>query len=298
MRKILLFLILLIPNICYAGVSIGGANCGNVNFGYIPRLLHIGDSITVGSGSTEHAVNGIGGFRTKLQDLMGNKRIFVGQWGHIVGTNASPFPNKETATTDNNYQLIPDYQPRHLGWVGISIAPAGVVLSGLNQLDIWFETSDVRNLVVIMLGTNNAFGEFTCQPEFEPDCTDPSAVRVVDSTDIVGDVTDLIGIVNQVETQDSNTAIIVCLIPPRIFDPAVNETDYLNEWNVLFNSELTSQIETKQLSKNNLYLADMYAPLAPNWTSTYTVDFTHPNDLGYAVIAETLYNLMIAEDLF
>jgi lysophospholipase L1-like esterase len=261
---------------------------------YTPRIMFVGDSITKGGGDSfiynDTLYEHIGGVRVALQKLMGvNERDFVGQWGDKLGTNDTYIPTLETVTEDENYLLIGDFQPNHFGFSGGNIETVVDAFIDLNQLD-WFDIKDDKNLIVIQLGTNNVFGQFTgvCPND-----------TVVYTSNIPTDVAKLMSLISFI---GDDIAVIVCKITPYLLQPGdwVYE-DFcgktFNDWVIAFNAELEEAVIEAQVTKNNLYMIDYYEALVDDWRGYYAKPGSpHPNNNGYNKMGEILYNKMTEEN--
>jgi len=305
MKKITL-LILLLPTLCFAGVTVKGVQCSGVMIGYIPRILAVGTSITKGHGDTLLQGDNIGGWLAALSDLITSHNL-TGQWGDEKGTNSSELPTLETRDTDETYLLRNDYRIKHFAWSGGNIEMMVDAFSDLNQLD-WFIVASEKNIVVVNLGTNEALDEFIGYGDNETDpctplpCTEP---READPANIAGYVTYLMSIVDDINSGEApHPSIFMCLITPMTVDseaPLYDSQAYLNEWAGLYNEALETAIESKQLSTPNLYYVDLFTTMdgAGWYDGTYSDsnDVLHPNHDGYAEIARILHEKMIEKGL-
>jgi lysophospholipase L1-like esterase len=290
------FLFLICCFIFCSAMGFKGVDITGCRVGYVPRILSLGDSITVGYYAETVGIYFVdGSYRKNLQDKIGVRvRDFVGQWGNKIGTETGSTPTLATRDEDTNYLLLPVHQPRHFGWGGQTIQDMAGYLQSMNQMNMWFDIQDDKNLVIILLGTNNSKDQYTGEP--------PN--RIVDPSNIVGDVSDLIGIVNYIDSFDSSINVLVCQITPYKYPPNkpnYESVKYSNEWVILFNVELEQEVVALQASKNNLYLLDLYTPLEANdkWIdNTYSsTDFVHPSKAGYNIMGVIIHQFMIEKGL-
>ncbi len=102
-------------------------------------------------------------------------------------------------------------------------------------------------------------------------------------------ITEIEGIINQIYAYNSQITILLCKLIPRLETPA-------NEY--LANQELNSLIEDLYNTKKNqgyyIYLVDQYSAFwnNSNWRTEYMIDNVHPNDAGYAVMAQTYFSVL------
>lgn len=287
--KKLIVLLILIPSVCFGGVSLSGVSAEKVIIEYVTRLFTMGDSITVGIGD-DFTYNGtnyvdIGGYRVGLQNL-GVVYDFVGLYG-----NTDP--------------LGSDFQPRHFGQSYATIEIVSSNFTSLDQLGDWYHDGEV--ITIIHLGTNNAANQFET-----PDPCDPlpcTSTRVADTSNISSYVDNLIALVNKIDTDNPDNPVIVCLIVPRKEDPISADYDqvaYLDEWVQAFNTELETDLITRQGTKSNLYYVDMYNPMVNDgdnpefWydgTFSDNDDRSHPNNAGYRLMSSILRAKMIEKNL-
>ena len=281
MKKLfILFLLLLVPAFCSAGVTVLGVNCGNVELGYVSKILSVGDSITQGP-----KTGTAGGYRRHLQDLIGSKRSFVGQWGNVAGS-ASGTPITEARFDDINYTILPEYQPRHFGSSGQNIATMVDAFTRLNQLD-WFSATSTQDIIIVLLGANNRKKD------------DGQAPPIADTSLIESEVAELLSLEATIHAHNPDIAVIFCLTTPQICEPTCTDDLWQEQWVEAFNSKLITEFFI--LGAANTHLVDLHSPMANEgwYDGTYSSsgDDIHPNDNGDKKIAELLYDKMISEDL-
>jgi lysophospholipase L1-like esterase len=98
----------------------------------------------------------------------------------------------------------------------------------------------------------------------------------VPTNDIVNNIIDIVDLIN---THDASIAVYVALIIPT------NNTNNTNT--TIYNAALN--IALLDYHKDNLYIVDMNTAFKNNddWIVDYLNDTIHPNDAGYAVMAQT-----------
>jgi len=137
-----------------------------------------------------------------------------------------------------------------------------------DKLNYWLNKNP-SDIVLLHIGTN-----------------DISEGQANDST-----ILDIENILDLIHNKNSNTTILFCSLIPR-FDPYYERPERTEELN-----ELIYQLYNSKLSQGyDIYYVDQNSAIKtnPNWTQDYMDDYVHPNDLGYHVMAETFYNMLIA----
>ena len=241
----------------------------NVSFGTPPRILTVGDSVTLGEGDsvilggTEY--DDISGYRDNLQNKLGIYQFeFVGQWGNVVGSSSTVGP--ETQNDDNNYRLIGYYNPRHCGWGGGTTEDVLPYITTSGQVAMWFDEQNAKNTIIIYIGQNDqAFAGKT----------QTAVDNIEDFIDHVVEVDDTIN-------------IIVCNSGP-------NTNVGMNARVTTFNGLLETMVSAYE--KDNLYFCDLASVLQPCYLSTCYDDWIHPNAQGYEIIAAAIYSVMVENEL-
>ncbi|MCK4883515.1 MAG: hypothetical protein KAS30_01465 [Candidatus Diapherotrites archaeon] len=286
-----LILFLLLPVFCFADTNMTGvSNCGGAIIGYVPRILTVGDSTTVGIGAT----GDIGSYRRDIQKIIGQEFNFVGQWGNDNGTNTTSTPELATRDIDYNHRLKAEgFKPKHFGFSGQTIQGMVDAFNDLNQFK-WLDVTKTDDFVIIHLGTNNSPFQFDMPDPCEIFPTPCTVARVVDTSNVESDVAYLLTLITSLSNNYPDTSIIICQILPReVPEENQNRSGYLNDWIIAFNIELGLEVVTLQETKSNLFLVDMYEPFIDGWVDqTYTEDFTHPNDAGYSLMAQIFLQIL------
>jgi lysophospholipase L1-like esterase len=101
-------------------------------------------------------------------------------------------------------------------------------------------------------------------------------LSIADAVDNVEDTITLI------DAHDPSIDIYVALIVPNTISA---EDDLITD----YNNALTDRLVILQQTKSNLFIVDMNSALKQNpfWRTEYMADSVHPNNAGYAVMAET-----------
>ena len=85
---------------------------------------------------------------------------------------------------------------------------------------------------------------------------------------------------------------------PAFFNGCQTPLTTSSTWNIWiesYNAELQTMVDTK--GKSNLFTVDLYSALSACWGVSCNADGAHPNNEGYEIIAEELYNKMVEEGL-
>jgi lysophospholipase L1-like esterase len=263
--KKLIFLFLLIPSLCFGGVVLENVSCGeSVPVGKAKGIMFMGDSITRGYGGTYTNPNGtwddISGYRKYLQEKLGI-------WSfRVVGDNYE---------NDISINMLPYHQPRNFAFNNETAEEVTArALAEPIQHETWFPYSDKKNTIIICLGTNNLqMGE---DPE-----TEIAAMSAISDY------------IDEVHFYDSTINIFVCLIPPT-------SLVFFNEWIESYNNRLQIMVDEKGKGKDNLFTVDLYNALKDCWdapSNQCNSDSAHPNNTGYEIIADELYEKMSEERL-
>lgn len=95
-----------------------------------------------------------------------------------------------------------------------------------------------------------------------------------------------------IHAKNENIDIYVSLIYPFADDTNYTKT-------ISFNSRLYTMLDNYKLNTNsNVFIVDMYSQFIANanWIYEYTTDGIHPSDAGNIIIANLLYNAIIANE--
>lgn len=137
----------------------------------------------------------------------------------------------------------------------------------LTNIDTWLDQYFPVNLknpyVVLMCGNNDCVNSFSTETS----------------------MSNYTAILSAILTHNPNIKIIVCLIPPF--------KDSTDSKAVTFNIALSALIVT--LDNPNIIQCDVNSAIKaePDWKALYyTVDNTHPNDMGLHVIATEIYKYL------
>ena len=136
----------------------------------------------------------------------------------------------------------------------------------LANIDTWLSDS-APDVVLLHIGTNDiSAGE-------------PNSQTINEIEDIL----------DHIYAYNSQISILLCKLIPRLETPA-------NEY--IRNQELNGLIEDLYDTKKNqgfyIYLVDQYSAFMENsdWRTEYMIDNVHPNDAGYAVMADTYFSVL------
>lgn len=219
------------------------------------RIYAVGDSIT--RGFTDSPV--YFGYRDHLQESLG-----VGAYD-FVGPYSDP-------STDVSYDV------NHGGLNGRKSA---ALLAKIDQdLNVYLpkpNTPDTK--VLVFIGTNDSAGS---TPGVPPPPVPPQTA-----------VNNVVSIVNKITAYDSNIHVYVALITPHRGKGSVKNNPNF----IAYNSALRPAILSLNSSNPKVHLVDMYKAfendtfglLGGQYLNTAYNDDTHPNDLGYRVIAKQWY---------
>lgn len=215
-----------------------------------PVIYPLGDSITLGTGDTPNF-----GYRDHLQNYLG-----IGNY-NFVGGYSDPDGN---ATYDIEH-----------GGVG-GTRTANVLARTSRDLIAYLpKPNNPDTKILLLIGTNDSASGVG--DNLPPPVT-PSAAT-----------SNVVSIVNAIVSYDANINIYVgTIVPHREFGSVKNNTNFIN-----FNNELTPAILSINSSNPKVHLVDLYSAfvddtfglLSGNYRSTAYTDDTHPNNLGYTVIA-------------
>ncbi|HDP98585.1 MAG TPA: T9SS type A sorting domain-containing protein, partial [bacterium] len=152
------------------------------------------------------------------------------------------------------------FYPRHEGHSGWR---ADEIYSQLNR---WLNMNPA-DIVLLHIGTN-----------------DISQGESNEST-----IEDIENILNLIRSKNNSSVILLCNLIPR-FDPYYNRPERTEQLNVL----IYQLFQLKQQQGFNIYFVDQNSAFKanPNWKQEYMVDYVHPNDLGYHVMAESFFNVL------
>ncbi|MDW7679270.1 MAG: GDSL-type esterase/lipase family protein [bacterium] len=152
------------------------------------------------------------------------------------------------------------FYPRHEGHSGWR---ADEIYSQLNR---WLNMNPA-DIVLLHIGTN-----------------DISQGESNEST-----IEDIENILNLIRSKNNSSVILLCNLIPR-FDPYYNRPERTEQLNVL----IYQLFQLKQQQGFNVYFVDQNSAFKanPNGKQEYMVDYVHPNDLGYQVMAESFFNVL------
>lgn len=153
------------------------------------------------------------------------------------------------------------FYPRHEGHSGWR---ADEIYTQLNQ---WLNMNP-PDFVLLHIGTN-----------------DISQAESNEST-----IDEIEDILNLIHSKNSNTIILLCSLIPRFdqYQDRPLRTEQLNDLIYeLYYYKLNAGFE--------IYFVDQESAFKENsdWTQNYMDDYVHPNDLGYHIMAETFYQVLI-----
>ena len=267
MKQLILVLIaLLFTSPCFSQVTLENvALDGFVSVGEKGHILPIGDSTTVGFGSSytnpdNETFENVTSYRITLQSMLG---IWKYRWR---GTNVNPL------TAEYNQDVWPYHQPNRYGWGGGSTDGVLDLATDEPQEHLTaFPYDSSKNMVLIWLGANDA-------EEGGDNAT--SSQRAVDRVETYIDLVD--------GDRPLTNILILNTSPSR--------DSGKDAWIVGHNARMLTMVNTKRLTKTNLFYVDTYTPLndcnGTSWTSC-SVDNTHPNQTGYDIVAEAIYNKIV-----
>lgn len=112
------------------------------------------------------------------------------------------------------------------------------------------------------------------------------------STDPDVSVGNIKTMLENIHAENGNIGIYVSLIYPWVDDTNYTKT-------ISFNSKLDTMLDSYKLNENNnVFIVDVYSQFISNanWVAEYTTDGIHPNDTGNIIIANLLYNSIVANE--
>jgi lysophospholipase L1-like esterase len=227
------------------------------------QIMPLGDSITNGSGGTN------AGYRGLLFNLLkasARNVLFVGSSVQgSVSTTVNPLPSAQRHNEGHSSYTINEISNNLDGLDTTSFDQYGGASRDPNG-GHWFDgiTSGANaraplypDIILMMVGTNNASN---------PDRT---AVR-----------NQLHALMTKIITQRPNAKLVVAQITP---------SDRPN--NVSYNADVASEVTSFRAAGKNVSMVDMYTNFPADGIGG---DGTHPNDKGYAVMAQRWFDGIVA----
>jgi hypothetical protein len=227
------------------------------------QIMPLGDSITNGSGGTNA---GYRGFLFNLLKASARDVLFVGSSVQgSVSTTVNPLPSAQRHNEGHSSYSINEISNNLDGLDTTSFDRYGGASRDPNG-GHWFDgiTSGANarpplypDIILMMVGTNNASN---------PDRT---AVR-----------NQLHALITKITTQRPNAKLVVAQITP---------SDRPN--NVSYNADVASEVTSFRAAGKNVSMVDMYTNFPADGIGG---DGTHPNDKGYAVMAQRWFDGIVA----
>jgi lysophospholipase L1-like esterase len=264
MRNIILLIIFLIPSISFSGTIVNNMNIQDVSIDDLPRIMCVGDSITVGYDDSPVLF----GYRDHLQDYLGvNKYEFVGPYTSPSSDSFYDVDSWSAGGVRTAYILTE----------GTTVSGGPVSIGISNALTRYMPKNNKTNSkLLLLIGTNDSASS---TGNNLPPPVDPSVAAA-----------NVVSIVNLILAYDSTIDIYVGLIVPhREFGSVKNNTNFINYNNILGPAILAINAVNPKVHLVDHYSAftnDTFSLLSGNYRNTAYANDTHPNDLGYTVIAK------------
>jgi GDSL-like Lipase/Acylhydrolase family len=241
----------------------GGGSAGSAGANGVLRIMPVGDSITVGSSGTN------AGYRGPLYNLLKKsipQVLFVGSsLGGGVTTQVDPLPVEQRHSEGHSSYTINDVNNNLDGLDRATFEQYGGPDRDPNG-GHWFDgiasgpharPALYPDIITLMIGTNNA------------SATDRAAVQA-----------QLHVLITKITTQRPEAQLIVAQITPS------NRPN-----NVNYNAVVASEVAAFKAAGKHVSVVDMYTSFPADGLG---VDSVHPNDKGYAFMAQQWFTAITA----